>query len=128
MGNTMMKKMLVLLVALLLASCSAEEDWGVAQAGPSGHQLVVFIDPGGRPCQMQDQILQGLAGQLKGLVDLRYVLTTVAGDRPVFSRYGIRALPSLVLVGPSGNEVGRLPPGVKSAEEILTLVNTIPRG
>jgi thioredoxin 1 len=125
---TMVQKILVLLVALLLAGCSGDQDRDIAHAGPAGHQLIFFIDPGGRPCQMQDHILQSLAGDLHGRVDLRYVLTTVAEDRRIFYKYGIRALPSLVLVDPSGNEVGRLTPGVKSAEDILMLVNTISGG
>lgn len=127
-GMKMGQKILVFLAVLLLAGCTAEQDRDIAHAGPTGYQLIFFIDPGGRPCQMQDQILQDLAGDLQGRIDLRYVLTTVAEDRRVFYKYGIRALPSLVLVDPSGKEVGRLPPGVKSAQDILTLVNSISGG
>jgi hypothetical protein len=125
----MLPKFILVLAVMLLVGCSGDQDREVGQAGqvgPIGHQLLFFLDPGGRPCQMQDQILQNLAGDLKNRVDLRYVQTTVAEDRRVFYKYGIRALPTLVLADASGSEIGRLPPGVKGAEDIRALISTIP--
>jgi thioredoxin-related protein len=54
------------------------------------------------------------------------VQTTVVADRDIFYHYGIRALPSLVLADAAGKEISRLTPGVKNAEDILRLINTIP--
>jgi hypothetical protein len=125
----MLHKFILVLAVMLLVGCSGDQDRETGQAGQvgsTGHQLIFFLDPGGRPCQMQDQILQDLAGDLKNRVALRYVQTTVAEDRRVFYKYGIRALPTLVLADASGSEIGRLPPGVKGAEDIRALINAIP--
>lgn len=145
------KTILVLVGIMLLAGCSGDQDSNkkavqvqkeiIAQplpkealqptssAGPvtsARHQLLFFIDPNGRPCQMQAQILTELADELRDRVNVRYVQTTVAPDRDVFYQYGIRSLPSLVLADGSGKEIGRLTPGVKNGADILGLINTLP--
>ena len=145
------KNFIMLLATLLLVGCPGGWD-GVTQAGKalaqetstgkprksvpggsevgqeslSGHQLIFFLDPNGRPCQIQAQILEGLGEDLGDRVTLRHIQTTVAADREVFYRYGIRSLPSLVLADADGKEIGRLPPGVKGADDILRLIDTIP--
>lgn len=146
----MVQKVIVLLTALLLfgfpgnwddetkaGMAQAHESTGkprtnppggskVGKASPTGHQLIFFLDPNGRPCQIQAQILKDLGEDLEDRVTLRPIQTTVAADREVFYRYGIRALPSLVLADAAGKEIGRLPPGVKGTDDILRLINTIP--
>ena len=150
----MVQKIIVVLTALLLVSCSADQNSEteksktsiregkiiaqplprenalsgseIRQASRTGHQLIFFIDPNGRPCRMQDQIIKSLADDFKNQVDLRYAQTTVAADRDIFYQYGIRALPTLVLADAAGKEINRLTPGVKNADDILRLINTIP--
>ena len=97
------------------------------QAVSAQYNLVFFLDPNGRPCRMQDAILSEMAGELQGKVAIRYVKTTVAADRNLFYQYGIRALPTLLLADASGNEIKRMPPGVKSADEVRLLIQSIPR-
>ncbi len=142
---------LVLLATMLIAGCSGDQDSNTKGAQPqreivaqplakealqpvspattvnlASHQLLFFIDPNGRPCQMQAQILTAMADELKDRVTVRYIQTTVSSDRSIFYQYGIRSLPTLVLAGATGKELRRLTPGVKNAAAVLGLINTIP--
>ena len=122
-----------LLLILLFGCTEAQYPTPTGSANSSAHQsgendyaLVFFLDPNGAPCRTQDAILQGMAEELRGKVDLRYVQTTVPSDLDTFYAFGIRGLPALLLTDPSGKEIRRLPPGVKSAEEIRRLLQAIP--
>ncbi len=76
---------------------------------------------------MQAAILDEMAGELNKKVDIQYVQTTVPVDRDLFYQYGIRALPTLLLADSAGKEIKRIPPGVKNASDIRTLIQFIPR-
>ncbi len=88
-------------------------------------QLLFFLDPNGGPCMMQGRILAGMADDLRGRVGIREIRTTLPEDRPLFGQFGIRGLPSLILVDGDGKEIRRLPPGVKTVEEIRFLFNEL---
>ena len=75
---------------------------------------------------MQANILKEMADELSGKVDIQYVQTTIPIDRDIFYQYGIRALPTLLLADNSGKEIKRIPPGVKNAGDIRTLLQAIP--
>ncbi len=143
----MLKKLLFASMLLLLFACTEDPQiskssqrqnatpTGVSTPAPSiasqttaasEHSLVFFLDPNGGPCRMQNSILQGMEGELKGKVNVRYVQTTVPDDRQYFYAYGIRGLPSLLLADASGKELKRLPPGVNPAEKVRELLQTIP--
>lgn len=81
-----------------------------------------FLNPNGRPCQLQDQVLRELGGSLSGRVELVYVKTTEPSDLPRFQQYGIRALPQLVLTDAAGRELRRATPGIQAAPQVLQLV------
>lgn len=81
--------------------------------------LVFFMNPAGRPCQIQDQLLAESKAQWEPLADLRYARTDLPSDREVFYRYGVRALPTLVLLDPAGRELKRFPPGIQQPATIL---------
>ncbi len=76
---------------------------------------------------MQDAILLDMSEELKGKVNIKYVQTTVPDDRNIFYHYGIRALPTLLLADSSGKEIKRMPPGVKNADNIRALIQSLPR-
>jgi thioredoxin 1 len=82
--------------------------------------LVFFINPAGRPCQMQDQILAESRVQWEPLATLRYARTDTPADRDLFYRYGVRALPSLIVVDPDGKELRRFSPGIQPAETVVS--------
>jgi hypothetical protein len=82
--------------------------------------LIFFMNPAGRPCQMQDQILTDSKAQWEPLATLRYVRTDTAADQDAFYKYGVRSLPNLILVGPDGKEIRRYSPGIQSADSVLS--------
>ncbi len=102
-------------VATDAAPVSESEDKKVE----SQKELLFFINPHGRPCQMQDEILTKMGTKLTDKADLRYIKTTVQSDRQEFYKYGIRALPSMVLLDSEGNVAKRFPPGIQNEESIL---------
>lgn len=145
----MLRKFLTVAVLFLLFACSDETPGPqsgqpqktapavasaatpVSQPGSqvtaeADHFLVFFLDPNGGPCRMQNSILEGMADELKGKVNLRYVQTTVPDDLQYFYSYGIRGLPSLILADAGGKELKRLPPGVNPEEKVRELLQTIP--
>lgn len=144
----MLKRVLTVAVLMLLLACSDEAPVAqsaqpqssapavaAAPAVPAApapavaaadHFLVFFLDPNGGPCRMQNSILEGMADELQGKVNLRYVQTTVKDDLQYFYAYGIRGLPSLVLADANGKELKRLPPGVNPVEKIRELLQTLP--
>ncbi|NLB64767.1 MAG: hypothetical protein GX801_11820 [Fibrobacter sp.] len=73
--------------------------------------LYFFINPGGRPCQIQDEILKN-SPDLKNHAQLKYISTNVPTDRDMFYKYGVRSLPSLILVDQKDSTLHRFPPGI----------------
>lgn len=124
---------LVIAAAAALAGCSRGEAASeprslyADEADPRAPQgtlprLVFFINPDGRPCQMQDSILREMSAELNGKVDLVYYRTTSRADMARFNEYGVRSLPQLVLTDPSGREIRRATPGVQGADAVRRLI------
>lgn len=106
----------MLMLALALPSFAGEVPKVVAKPKPT---LLFFINPNGRPCQMQLQILQSGMKDLEKVVQIRYVKTTEPADRDMFYQYGIRSLPNLILVDATGKEKVRFAPGIQELQVIL---------
>lgn len=124
----MFKKLFSVLLLLFVLGCSEGEKVPATAAvsSPGGTpQLLFFLDPNGGPCMMQGRILEGMGEELRGRAAVREIRTTLPEDRPLFAQFGIRGLPSLILVDADGKEIRRLPPGVKSVEEIRFLLNEL---
>lgn len=107
------------------ASASATDLGGTREL--AAHKIVFFLNPNGGPCRLQVSILNDMAAELRGVVDIQYVQTIVPGDMNTFSQYGIRALPTLLLADANGKEIKRMSPGVKQAEDIRLLIQSIPQ-
>lgn len=141
----MYKYILFPALLLLLAACSNDEQPNkpfnavttgtknnVSTVAPSevrplaSHKMIFFLNPNGGPCRIQVSILNDMADELRGTVDIQYVQTTVQGDRDIFYQYGIRALPTLLLADSSGKEIKRMTPGVKEAADIRHMIQSIP--
>ena len=146
LGSTMQKYIIFSVLLFLITACSSDEqpnkpsgsDATEAQSSTSAtaslatrqlasHKMVFFLDPNGGPCRLQVTILNEMANELRGKVDIQYVQTTVPGDRDIFHQYGIRALPTLLLADASGKEIKRMTPGVKQADDIRHLIQSIPK-
>ncbi len=119
---------LILLALALFGGCSRGE--AAAQPAPAVApaadgalpRLVFFMNPNGGPCQMQDQILDRMGGELAGKVRLVYYKTTNREDLPKFDEYGIRSLPALVLTDAAGRELRRATPGIQPEDAIRSLI------
>jgi len=124
----MFKKLFSVFLLLFVLGCSEGDKVpaGAAVSSPTGGpQLLFFLDPNGGPCMMQGRILASMEEELRGRAAVREIRTTIPEDRPLFGQFGIRGLPSLILVDAGGKEIRRLPPGVKTAEEIRFLLNEL---
>ena len=109
----------VLALALLAPAARAAPQAPAAKAKP---RLVFFMNPHGRPCQMQDQILRDMGAELGTRVDVVYLKTTEPRDLDLFRQYGIRSLPLLLVTDASGKELRRATPGIQSAAQVRQLV------
>jgi len=142
----MQKYILFSVLLLLVTACSSDEQpnkpsnsvstgtqdstsatASLATRQLASHKMVFFLDPNGGPCRLQLSILNDMASELSGTVDIQYVQTTVPSDRDIFHQYGIRALPTLLLADASGKEIKRMTPGVKQADDIRHLIQSIPK-
>ena len=95
-----------------------------AHAAPSTAarpRLVFFMNPNGRPCQMQDQILRAMP-DLAARADVVYYRTTEPSEISRFEQYGIRSLPQLLVTDANGNELRRATPGIQSDPQVRQLL------
>lgn len=87
--------------------------------------LMFFMNPNGRPCQMQHSILDNIKKELDSICTVTYVKTTVSSDRELFYKHGIRGLPNLIITDKNGKELKRFTPGIQSGETIITTLKSI---
>jgi len=121
-------RFVVTLFALLLTSAATQAGAGDAAAPLSTPELrqvigsgkkctiVFFQNPQGGPCRAQKEILLKLQQDRKGNFNVANVSTLKQEDQQAFYDYGIRSLPSLVLVDKGGKISRVFPPGIQSAE------------
>ncbi len=95
---------------------------GQAAAAGGRPRRVVFMNPNGAPCQMQDQILRSMGPALTGAADVVYYRTTEAAEIGQFQAYGVRSLPLLIVTDQAGRELRRATPGIQSVEAVRQLV------
>ncbi len=92
----------------------------------AGKKTVVFFqNPNGGPCKAQNEILQKLLKERKGNFTIAYVNSMKPEDQKAFYDYGVRNLPSLVLVDGSGNISRVFPPGIQSYETLAQSLDSI---
>ncbi len=87
--------------------------------------LLFFLNPNGYPCQQQDKIIKQSMPTISGMADVNYIATTDAMSRFTFNRYGVRRLPSLILLDANGDISKSFPPGIRSKDEILTALKSL---
>ncbi|MHB8058665.1 MAG: thioredoxin family protein [Desulfuromonadaceae bacterium] len=80
--------------------------------------LIFFENPNGAPCRMQKALLDLLVEKRKNNFNLASVSTLVKNDQKGFYDYGVRSLPTLVLVDKAGRIGKVFPPGIQSIESI----------
>jgi thioredoxin-like negative regulator of GroEL len=130
-----MKRVVSTVLAALLFSTAALSLAGGAPAplstpelkqniGTNGKATLVFFqNPFGRPCKMQKEVLDKLQSDRKGSFNLVSVNAMDQNDQKAFYDYGVRSLPSLVLVDKNG-KIGRVfPPGIQSVETLASALD-----
>lgn len=148
-GDLTMKQMLLLILGALLFSLGCSEDvHGADTAAPGQSELrnaldgkqpkspgpteekgvlLLFLNPHRSPCLQQNDIVRRILPAIDDRVNLVYVRTDVSADRSVFSQYGIRSLPSMILMNPDGTIGERFSSGIHEAEAILEAVSRLKR-
>ena len=121
-------KILILLSLLVTLSCtkSSNQNSSAKTISSDKATLLFFINPDGRPCQIQDEILKSIESKIVPQVTIQRVLTTNQNDRPYFYQYGIRALPILILVDANGKVVKRFSPGIQSEKLVTSTIENCP--
>jgi len=87
--------------------------------------IVFFQNPQGGPCREQKGILEKLHKDRKGGFNIANVSTMKEADQRAFYEYGIRNLPSLVLVDKSGNISRVFPPGIQTYEALAVALDGV---
>jgi len=88
--------------------------------------LVFFQNPYGGPCRAQKRELDKLsAGQMKGKFNIAAVNAIDQNDQKAFYDYGVRSLPSLVLVDKAGKISKVFPPGIQSSDSVAAAINAL---
>ena len=86
--------------------------------------LMFFMNPGGRPCIIQDSIITEMGDSLTNKATVFYVRTTeMTIARPLFQKYGVRGIPAIIVLNADGSVKERLQPGVKGASAIYDAIN-----
>ena len=85
--------------------------------------LVFFQNPNGGPCKAQQQLLDKLTEKRKGTFTIAPVNAMEQNDQKAFYDYGVRSLPSLVLVDKAGAISKVFPPGIQSIETITSALD-----
>lgn len=124
------------LVAVLLAAWGCQSGSGgtaapqstpeLRQSIGSGKKTVVFfLNPNGGPCQAQNEILQKLVLDRGGSFNVTYVSAMQPENQKAFYDYGVRSLPTLVLVDGSGKISRTFPPGIQTYETLAAALDGI---
>lgn len=80
--------------------------------------LVFFQNPNGGPCKAQKRELDKLTEKRKGNFNIASVNAMDQNDQQAFYDYGVRSLPSLVLVDKAGSISKVFPPGIQNIDTI----------
>jgi len=84
-------------------------------------RLIFFMNPNGRPCQLQEAILRAMP-DLPSRADVTFFRTTEPGELARFEQFGIRSLPQLVVTDQAGAELRRATPGIQSEAQVRLLL------
>ena len=98
----------------------AESSPSASAVNTEGATLLFSMNPNGRPCQIQDEILGQVKTKIEAKMEVKYVKTTIPGDRDMFYKYGVRGLPSMVIVNGAGDEIKRFSPGIQPPDALIS--------
>lgn len=117
---------LILAGTALAGSMAAPRSTGELQktiGAGNKNTIVFFQNPMGGPCRAQNEVLQKLLKDRKNGFNIAAVSTMKQEDQKGFYDYGVRNLPTLVLVDKEGNINRFFPPGIQSYEAIAAALD-----
>ena len=85
--------------------------------------VVFFLNPQGGPCKAQNEILQKLSKDKKGNFNIAYVSAMEPQNQKAFYDYGVRSLPTLVIVDKSGKIARFFSPGIQNYETVAAALD-----
>jgi thioredoxin 1 len=98
----------------------------IKQSISSGKKTIVFfLNPNGGPCRAQNEVLITLLKDRKNNFNVAYVSAMQQENQRAFYDYGVRGLPTLVLVDSSGKISRVFPPGIQSYDALATALDGI---
>jgi thioredoxin 1 len=98
----------------------------IKQSISSGKKTIIFfLNPNGGPCRAQNEVLTALLKDRKNNFNIAYVSALQQENQRAFYDYGVRGLPSLVLVDGSGKINRVFPPGIQSYEALAAALDGV---
>lgn len=87
--------------------------------------IVFFANPYGAPCRAQNDIIQKLHSDRGKKFNVVLVDATKPADQKVFYDYGVRGLPSVVVVDSAG-KIGKVfAPGIQSYQTLSQILDSL---
>ncbi len=97
-----------------------------SKIGPGKKNTIVFFqNPEGGPCRAQNEIVQRLLKDRKNGFNIAAVSTMKQEDQKAFYDYGVRSLPTIVLVDKAGQINRFFPPGIQSYETLAAALDAV---
>ena len=87
--------------------------------------IIFFLNPNGGPCKAQNEILTTLQKSRKNNFNIAYVSAEQQENKQAFYDYGVRGLPTLVLVDSHGMIGKVFSPGIQSAETLVAALDGV---
>jgi thioredoxin 1 len=87
--------------------------------------VVFFLNPQGGPCKAQNEILLKLQKERKNNFNIAYVSALEQANRKAFYDYGVRSLPTLVVVDANGKIAKYFAPGIQPYETLVATLDGI---
>jgi thioredoxin 1 len=98
----------------------------IKQSINSGKKTIIFfLNPNGGPCRAQNEVLVTLQKDRKNNFNVAYVSAMQQENQRAFYDYGVRGLPTLVLVDGSGKINRVFPPGIQSYDALAAALDGI---
>ncbi|MEK6743499.1 MAG: thioredoxin family protein [Nitrospirota bacterium] len=94
--------------------------------GAGKKTIVFFLNPQGGPCKAQNEVLTKLHQDRKGNFLVAYVDAMNPAHQKAFYDYGVRSLPTLVLVDSKGKISRAFPPGIQTYEAMAKALDGAP--
>jgi thioredoxin 1 len=98
----------------------------IKQSISSGKKTIIFfLNPNGGPCRAQNEVLTTLLKDRKNNFAVVYVSAMQQENQRAFYDYGVRGLPTLVLVDGSGKINRVFPPGIQSYDAVAAALDGV---